>query len=365
MRKLFDTALSVTAGILIFSIGTAIWLLPSSDFSEEENRALATISLPRLSDIADGSFSEELGDFFRDRLPLRLEFIRLRTYTELLLLKGENNGVLFCRDGYLLDRGEYESLDRARESISEVNALTQYLESLDIPTAVAYVPRGIDVMESKLPALYRGNAKDALELLPTGAAFADLLAPLKAAADNGEYVWFRTDHHWTSHGAYIAYTKLSSVLSYTPYEKDFFTVQRVSQDFLGSIYSRAGCVAYSNDTIELYRYEGDGLYRVTIDGEEMTGGLYFPDRLDNKDKYAVFLGGNYAHLTIESTTGTDRPRLTIIKDSYANSLVPFLALHFDIELIDPRYYSSPEEYAPILKNAHRVLILQGVDTIAK
>lgn len=365
MQKRFDVALSITAGILIFTIGAGIWLLPFSDFSEEENRALATISLPRFSDVADGSFSNKLGDFFRDQLPLRLEFVRLRAYSELLLLKGESNGVLFCRDGYLLDRGEYEDLEKAQKNITKNAALVEYLERMEIPTAVAYVPRGIDVMGSKLPTLYQGNEKEVLELLPAGDAYTDLLAPLKSAADNGEYVWFKTDHHWTSHGAYIAYRSLSSALGYTPYEKEFFSLQEASEDFRGSIYSRAGCVTCSSDTLELYRYEGDDLYRVTVDGEERAKGLYFFDKLESKDKYAVFLGGNYAHLTVESTTDTARPRLIIIKDSYANSLVPFLALHFDIELIDPRYYISSAEYTQILKKADRVLILQGIDTIAK
>lgn len=363
-RRLLDISLSVLSAVLILSIGAGVWLLPSHDFSEEENRALATISPPTLSELTDGSFSASVSDYFRDRIPLRNQFIRLKACSELMLLKGENNGVIFCRDGYLLDRGEYGAFDKAQKNISELSHLAMLLKSNGIPTSIAYVPRGIDVMTDKLPPLYRGNEGEIFDIVPTGAQYTDLLTPLRSAAKVGEYVWFKTDHHWTVHGAYIAYAELSKSLGYTPYEKEYFNIQEMSDKFLGSIYSRAGCVAASPDKLELYRYEGDGDYLLTVDGNQERIGLYFLEYLEKKDKYAVFLGGNYADLSIKKQTDEARPRLLIIKDSYANSLVPFLALHFDIELIDPRYYSNNGELSEKLKNADMALIIQGIDTVA-
>ena len=363
-KKHIDIALSTVAALLILSMGAGIWLIPSKDFSHEENRPLATLSPPTVRSIADGSFSEELCAFLSDRLPLRLLFIRLRACSELLLMKGESNGVIIGRDGYLIDRGEYADLNKARKNVEDISSLCAYFTEAGVPVTVAYVPRIIDVMESKLPLFYSGDHKEILSIIPPSRSAVDLLSPLRSAADRGEHVWFKTDHHWTADGAYVAYTELSEALGYIPYEKDLFKAETVSESFLGSIYSRAGCIAPSPDNIVLYRYEGDGEYMLSIDGKAPRKGLYFTEYLEKKDKYAIFLGGNYARVSIEKMTDVPRPRLVLIKDSYANSLVPFLALHFDIEMIDPRFFSEYEEIHSQISNCDRVLILQGLDTIA-
>ena len=363
-RKALNILLAVTAGALIFTVGIGVWVIPSKGFSEEENRALATLSAPTLQSLADGEFSEELSAFFCDKLPCRISLIRLRALSEIALLKGECNGVIFCRDGYLLNRGEYASLDAARESIAEISELSASLEESGVPVSIVYVPRAIDVMESKLPYLYDGSQDSIFGILPEDSLSSSLLTDLKAAARNGEYVWFKTDHHWTSHGAYIAYVHIISALGQTPYSRNLFTVETVSEDFLGSIYSRAGCIAPSPDKVELYRYEGDTEYTVTLDDGRSYRGLYFSEFLEEKDKYSVFLGGNYSYLSIKKEGAENRSRLVIIKDSYANALVPFLALHFDIEMIDPRFYRGYEEICTMIKDADRVLIIQGLDTVA-
>lgn len=364
MHKILDISLTATAGILILSLALSLWLIPSPDFSEEENRALSGIPRLNIATVLDGSFSEDLSQYLSDRLPLRLSFIRLRTLSEILLTKGECNGVIYCKDGYLLDRGEYRELYTAEKKISRISSLSTALEAQGVPTVTAYVPRGIDVMTSKLPPLYQGNQNKIFELIFQSAEQIDLLTPLKNAAEENSYVWHKTDHHWTTQGAYIAYLTLSDPLGYTPYPADFFTPQRVSDSFLGSIYSRGGCLPTSKDSIDLYRYEGDEDYIITIDQNETYNSFYFLKNLKKKDKYAVFLGGNFASVTIEKKGGDPRPRLLVIKDSFANSLTPFLALHFDIELVDPRFYSSYEELYSKAQGFDAALIIQGLDTVA-
>ena len=362
--KRLDVILTLSAGVTAFFIGVGT-LLPSDDFSEEENRMLSTLSAPTLSEIADGSFFASVSEYYRDRVPFRKFFTAAKTYTELAMGKGENNGVLFCKDGYLLDRGEYESLDAAKKNIGYFSTLANGFEAAGKETAVTYVPRGIDVMRDKLPLFYRGSEKEVWELLTLSEHRVTELTPtLTEAAQRGEYVWYRTDHHWTSRGAYIAYRALSEEMGYTPYGEECFDRVTVSDGFLGSSYSKAGCVALFADSVELYRYAGDEEYTLRIDGGEGVYGLYFNEKLDTKDKYAVFLGGNYATVTVEKT-GEKRERLLILKDSYANSLVPFLALHYDLELIDLRYFEGGRE--KLLEKAvaaDRVLIIHGIDTVA-
>ena len=362
-KRIFDISLSVTVGALIFGIGAGVLLLPKRTFSENENRMLSSLSIPTVGELLEGELSTSVGEFYRDHIPLREGLIAIKACTELALMKGENNGVLFCDDGYLLKKGEYESLVLARENLSFLSGIKELCEKNGVSAVTAFAPRGIDVMEGKLPYLYVGEQSRIYDLV--GDAGIDLVTPIRCAAENGEYVWYRTDHHWTARGAYTAYRALSEALSFEPYGEEYFTVSQVSDEFFGSVYSSVGCVASESDSIELYRYGEDGDYTVSIpESGETHKGFYFSEWLSKKDKYAVFFGGNYPVLTVEKGN-EKRERLLIIKDSFANSLAPFLALHFDIVLVDPRYYNEGEDgILRLIEAADRVLILCGIDTVA-
>ena len=155
--------------------------------------------------------------------------------------------------------------------------------------------------------------------------------------------YYRTDHHRTTEGAYLTYLNACKLLDVTPYPEAYFTKQTVSKDFFGTAFFRS-CLpkaAVSPDTIELYRYENDQNVTVTVqDTSTKFHGFYDLSKLDTTDKYAVFLGGNYAHASVFSSS--EKPTLLLFKDSFANAVVPFLALHFNIELIDPRYATKSQ-----------------------
>ncbi len=366
-KKSFDIILLSVTALFLVGFGVGIFLPSEDSFSEEENRMLSTFKIPTFESVADGRASKNISDASRDRLPLRLGFLAMRSYTELLLGKRECNGVIFARDGYLLARGEYDSLRKAEQNLSYLCLLSRLCREQNKPCTSAIAPRGIDVMYSKLPPMYSGGEDRIWRLLECSEVrHIDLSAPLRNAADRGEQVWYKTDHHWTTSGAYIAYTELSSSLGYTPHPESFFQRQTVSEDFLGTAYSRAGCISPEADSIELYRYEGDTELILELPkGGTTHKGLYYEERLSQKDKYLVFLGGNYSELSVKAPKGEGRERLLIIKDSYANSLVPFLALHYDIELVDLRYFAGGEAaLCERIARADRVLLLHGIDTLA-
>ena len=121
--------------------------------------------------------------------------------------------------------------------------------------------------------------------------------------------------------------------------------------------------AVSAESITLYRYESDGDVRV-INHEtgENKNGFYDLEALKITDKYRVFLGGNYSHLSIKSSQ--KKPTLLLVKDSFANSLIPFLALHYDIEVIDPRYCAKTFLNEQLQSNSYdRILALLSLDTL--
>ena len=179
-----------------------------------------------------------------------------------------------------------------------------------------------------------------------------------------ESEWFRTDHHWNARGAYRAYAALGAVLGYQPYPQEAFTPQTVSESFFGTSDAAAGIPGISPDSITLLRYAGDEDFTVKIDEKPAPfGGFYDFERLATRDGYGVFLGGNYATVTVDLGENDTRPRLLLIKDSFANALIPFLARHFRILAIDPRY-GTPDT-AALLRECDGALMLCGVQTLCE
>ena len=281
-----------------------------------------------------------------DQFPARPSFVRTKARIEILLGKQQNNGVLAAHGGYLisLPQTAAEQLSNARNNLNAVARFSGAMAQRDIPFVFAPVPRSIDVNKSRLPRLYSavGADEDCRYLSQCanslGLALHDLITPLRAAADSGQDVWYRTDHHWTSLGAYYAYAELGKHLGYSPFPLSEFTEEKVCGDFFGSSYSASLFPSATPDTVTAFRFEGDGEIKITDQNTGEVFGLYDENSLSSASKYDFFLGGNKAHLKIES--GKKR-RLVIVKDSFANSLVPFLSRHFDLEIIDPRYLRRP------------------------
>ncbi len=376
LRRLPPFVLPLACGAFVGLF--AVWLLltPPKEFSAEENRVLTTAPTLTASTLADGTYTAQLGKYFSDQFPVRSHLVRLRALCERALGRAENNGVLFGADGYLVPRGEcteaeYTTLSRNMDALSH---LEQRLQD-SVPLLAAIVPRSVDINRSRLPSAYQAVDTDTIWRHLAQSAdtpVTDLLSPLREAAKKGQAVWYKTDHHWTSEGAYIAYVALGQTLGYTPYERDAFSPQTVSENFLGTTYSRAGLVAAKSDAVTLWRYEGDDDYTVTVvsgSGEtRVLQGFYDVAALATKDQYSVFLGGTDACVYIEPPHGTTLPTLLLLKDSYAQSLAPFLARHFRLILIDPRSYRATAAHPTVTRliqkeQPYAVLLLCGIETL--
>ena len=347
--------------LLLFALAVSIFLLPQKSFSEAENRALQTWKTPTVRSLTNGEFTARLHDFYTDQLPLRPLWIRGKATIERLLGKQENNGILFGKNGYLIPKNEYQSLTVAKQNLAAIEA---FQASTDAPLTVLLVPRSIDVMASKLPALYDDtHAQAVLSLIDTSTCVFPL-EELRQAAEDASQVWFKTDHHWTADGAYLAYLALANSLGYTPYPLSFFEREAVSQSFLGTSCSKAGGLADEADPLVLYRFENDAQWILEKkETGETQSGFYDWSALEKKDQYQVFLGGNTGLLTVRAPL-VSKPRLLLIKDSFSGALVPFLALHFDIDLIDPRYHQGSVQAQAQTGIYDHILIEQGIDTLA-
>lgn len=361
MKRIADGVFVFVCAFFVLFFGTAIFAKPPSYFSEQENRRLADFPSMSVQSITDGRFSQSLGKFFTDQFPFRTSFTDLKARVELLLGRAENNGVVFGESGYMVIKPEYESLTLYTQNISYIKNFCEEYEEKGIESTVFFAPRGIDVLEryigrSSGDSVWKMAKEELSELVEANDA-------LRNAVCRGEYVWNKTDHHFTALGAYISYLELSGAVGIEPIKKEELSYERLSTEFYGTVYSRSGLTDAEPDEFFIYRWSGDDRIKV-IDGKQKElSGLYFFDKSEQKDKYEVFLGGNYGHIGIYGE-GEGREKVIVIKDSFANSVIPYLSRDIDMEVYDLRYFSGSirEEIERICPD--RILIFCGIDTVA-
>ena len=267
--------------------------------------------------------------------------------------KQENNGVYFCADSTLISR--FDAPDEKRVA-NNAKYVAQFAEKAGVPVTFGLIPTQAYVWADKLPQGapnydQRTVYADVAGALPDTITLVDSLwTALPDHKDEG--IFYRTDHHWTSLGAYYGYTAVMEALGLGDEVLPLSTYQKttVSDEFYGTVFSSSGVRWVEPDEMDVYvPEEGITVTSRTYDASgkitEEPRQLYDESFLEKKDKYSMFLGGQQA-LGIVKTGNADKPKLLIIRDSYSDSLVPFLTPHFsEIHLIDPRYYKlSASQY---------------------
>lgn len=356
MKKRFNLLITIIICAFVLALSVSFIALPDKAFSGKENRSLAQFQKPTVYNITSGAFTQNFGKYFADQFPMRDAFITVKAYSELILGKRENNGVIKCGDT-LIARPKSEEM-QLKENLQIVS---DFSKSQNIQTVVAALPRSVDVFSEILPASYPTESDKALwdEYFTLSKDYnliaPDLYSPL---CESNEY--YRTDHHYNSHGAYLTYSLLGEALGYSPKEKSYFNIQAVTDEFCGTSMRSSGFYFTKKDKIELYRYDSDDSYTITADGESIS--LYDFSKLDATDKYAVFLGGNHARVDIKS--GENRDKLLVIRDSFADSLAPFLSLHFDLVMVDLRYYNDNVRELAVSEGISKVLLIECMSELS-
>ena len=349
--------------ILILSFSVLLFAIPKNEFSPTENRMLS--DFPKLSadSVIDGSFMKKFSSFCCDHFPLRNTLLAIDSSSELALGKLEADSVMIGKNNNLIKRLEYNDFSTLRHNLEAIENLRSFANENTANFVFFCAPRSVDVLTDFCPFPFEGGrCGNIWNEIGSAVTVTNLLSQ---KATSGEYVFYKTDHHWTTLGAYYAYSVLGRYLGYTPFPLSDFRIEEASDCFYGSTYASAIILGASPDSIFAMRYEGDEKITVTDSSTKKVGGLYDYSALKGSSKYDFFLGGNKARLRIENG---DKPTLILIKDSFANSIAPFLSRHYNIELIDPRYLREPLE--SLLSNLYRgkekppLLILAGIDTLA-
>lgn len=330
-------------------------LQPKRSFSETENRYLTQKPAFTWKSLKTGEFGKKYEEYLSDQFPFRDGWIGLKTAAELAQFKREINGVWIGKDDWLMETWYQESVEpepaqKNLDRLSQfVSVQTELLGNDHI--RIMLVPSAPEILPDHLPAFASPFSQkavtDSLEqkgltplLIPVRTA---LLNSAQADSDNSEdsALYYRTDHHWTSHGAFTAYQSWADSMGIAPYAKDDFTVETVTKDFLGTIHSKLN-IPIAADSIELYRPHKEPLWNVCYDGsDQISHSLYAMDALNTRDKYRVFLDGNHGWTKIENQDSSNGRKLLILKDSYAHTFAPFAALHFDeTHMLDLRYFNG-------------------------
>ncbi|MBR5559178.1 MAG: hypothetical protein IKU72_02910 [Oscillospiraceae bacterium] len=310
-------------------------------FSEMENRVLNQRPKLTVEKLVANEYTMEYEEYVNDQFIWRDRWITMKSISESVLQKIENNGVSFGKEGYLFEK--YTSLNR-QQLEKNLNFVNEYLEKYpDQHVTLAVIPNSYEVLSDKIPSAFPNVAQKPLidemysRIDGENLSKLELLKPLQE--HSGEYIYYRTDHHWTTLGAYYAYAEYVQSQGMTPVDLSQFKAYAKEQpDFYGTYHSKAKLYNAQPDVITWYDLP---VADVNIDGKEYDG-MYDLSKLDIRDKYASFLWGNHGLTKIVVNEGVENPkRVMLIKDSYGNSLAPFLTANYDeVWVVDLRHVFS-------------------------
>lgn len=341
--KNFKSKLLALLLLLFISIFAVLHVLATDrSFSESENRMLKQLPHFSLKGLLSGDFTADFEKYVSDQFVFRDFWIGAKTDADRLLGKKESNGVYLGTNGYLIQDVIPPAEEDLREKIEAIHSFDQ--ATPEMQKYVMLVPTAAALYKDKLPKYaiigdQEAYLKKVKQWLSPNIRFIDVFPSLYAERD--QPIFYKTDHHWTTQGAYVGYLELCRQMGLIPQNEEDFNIKQVTDEFFGSLYSKSGFRHVQPDRLELYLPNDQENHTVTyVDEEKTTDSLYAMEQLLRKDKYAVFLNGNHARIHIKTANPSGR-KLLVVKDSYANSLIPFLLKHYsEINVIDLRYYEE-------------------------
>lgn len=367
MNKYNYTEKSIAAIIFILFITFVVVMgifVPDKKFSESENRVLQQFPKFTFERLFKGRFTREYEKYISDQMAFRDFWIGIKTNCERLLGKRDSNGVFLGKNGQLMQdfkSPESEDIKRRARKIKEFASMVP-----NVKTYFMLIPDSVKVLEEQLPPfatpadqlVYINKVKN---ILGDDVKFIDVYDAL--SSKKSEYIYYKTDHHWTLHGAYYGYRELTKAMGLEAWEKEDFNIEKVADDFYGSLYSKSGFRNLKPDSIELFIPKKKSPTRVWYyDKSEGSNLPFVMENLKKKDKYTVFLDGNHSLIKLTTFNRSNR-KLLIIKDSFANCFIPFLTRHFnEIYAVDLRYYNDSLKDFIESKEINDVLILYSVNT---
>lgn len=332
------SALIVT--VILFAVSFLSLIGKDREYSANENRYLTTKPQFSWSSLMDGKFMDDAEAYLSDQFLLRDKLVSLRTNIDVFFGKRDINDVFIGKKHFLFEKpAEYNEarLKKTTDAMNNIKANNQ-----GINTYIAIAPNSTEIVKDYLPsnAPVTNQTEQINKICQSLSGYTpiDICGPLKKVQDPQD-LYYRTDHHWTSKAVDIAYSEIARGMGLDPAAYQYQNLP-VTDSFQGTLASSSGIFS-AKDTISIPTCPSDIMYRVTyVEEERVTTSVFDQQKLNTKSKYEVFFGGNYPEVVIESSASNEKV-LMIVKDSYANSLIPLLIPHYKkIIVIDPRYYNG-------------------------
>ena len=342
-RKVQEQLVGIIFILILFLFLIINIIVPNKEKSVQENRMLATKPKFRLSSLISGDYDEKFEAYMDDQFVGRDMWRKLKVTVDRICGSRLENGVYIGRNGQLLEQIEVADENHLAANIKAIKSFSESQKK--IPVRMMLVPDAANVLNHSLPAL--AKPEDQTQMFSMGRKdLGDSVEWIDVSTElnkhKTEKIYYKTDHHWTTLGAFYAFQAAAPSLGIEGDLSGKYVSYAVSDSFNGMLASKSGVNLGEKEQIDIYvpTEEDTDLIVDYVDEGKRSTSLYDSSKLKEKDQYTVFLGGNSSLLDIR-TVSTSTKRLLLVKDSFANSFIPFLTPYYrEIVVVDPRYYSG-------------------------
>lgn len=361
--RLFRCEIVIFTVLLILICSFISIVKPPKKFSENENRTLAGRPELTIQNLISGNYFKDFSNYCADQIAGRDMWMKMSSAGKRIEGKKDIGGCYIGKKGYLLEKPETPDEEACNNTVKAINRFAEKNKKLNIYTL--FVPGAPSILEDKLPpkAPVGNQIKDLLKM-EKELKYVTVLDPVEALRKNSKnYIYYKTDHHWTSLGAYEVFKATADQMDI---KKKTYKETKVTDNFYGTLASKTG-IFNKADSVSVYKPENCNVDYIVnyMNEEDLRSSCFKPEELKKKDKYLVFFGGNYPMIDIKTTSDSEK-NLLILKDSYANSYIQFLYPYYKrIIVIDPRYYYDNVETVVKTYGITDVLFLYSGNTIVK
>ena len=324
-------------------------LIPDKEFSDMENRELAQKPVFSGKLFLDGSYQDNYEEWLNDQFFMRDGWSLLAADLQAVSGRKDINDVYLGKNGYLLEKCQESDFDQGQidENIKYLSGFLNYSVKHYGKDNVhcMMIPSKAEALKPELPAFVEPfNTTEVLQSLKNSLDKPNILLDVRDILEKyqNEYIYYRTDHHWTTLGAYYAWTGFAKAAGLPVKELGYYQRETVFTDFYGTTYNKAH-INVTPDSVELFHSpKENGVHVEMDDGEVVADSVYFPEEAkESFNKYNVFFSKNTFKIVVTTKSDTGKS-LLLFKDSFANCFVPFLIKDYDqIIMIDYRYGKFP------------------------
>lgn len=346
--SIMASSLAKVVSVAAIATMTINIIIPDHKQSETENRPLQTFPSWHTEHVLSGQYTKDLNTWFSDQFVCRDQNIHIKYLIQKTFGVKEIQDVFLTKQG-LIEKTAKPNKEQLQRNLNAINTFKQNNPELNV--GFVTVPNAVSIKKAYLPkyavTLNQDKQIDNIySKLDDSIVKIDLRNTLKKHKD--EYLYYKTDHHWTSLASYYAYQDIAKAFNLETTKQSDYTIYPVTTNFEGTLANKTGSVNIK-DEIDIYVPKDKCDYVITDEStNKKSRTIYHSDALETKDQYTVFMGGNKAlfHINVDNNS---KRHLLLIKDSYANSLIPFLIPQYaSITVVDARYYF--EDYTRLIKD---------------